>query len=63
MGDDESRREDARIEAQIEKGLCNGTLAECPYCYDIRDTKEMEEIYEETEEVMCRRCRVRREEG
>ena len=60
MGDDESRREEARVDALIEKGLRNGSLSECPYCGDIRDSKEMGEIYEDTGEVACLKCSDKR---
>jgi hypothetical protein len=32
MGDDESRREDARIEVMIERALRNGSMATCHAC-------------------------------
>ena len=41
MGDDESRREDARIEAAIERGLRNGTMGKCWYCKDITNHKDI----------------------
>ena len=37
MGDDESRREDARIEGIIERNLRNGTMGYCWYCGDPTD--------------------------
>ena len=63
MGDDESRREDARIEVASERGLRNGTLAECSRCGDIRRRGEIAEVMEETDEPMCRQCALRLEEG
>lgn len=34
MGDDESRAEDARIEAAIDKALVRGDMGYCWYCKD-----------------------------
>ena len=68
MGDEESRKEDARIEELQDRGLRSGKLAECPVCGDIRTWSEIAEIrdememMDETEPPMCRRCRDRREE-
>ena len=56
MGDDESRREDARIEALQDRGLRNGTLAECQPCGDIRARGEIEFVMELIGEPICERC-------
>lgn len=43
MSDDETRREDARIEARIERNLRNGTWGICWYCKDPTPKKDVDE--------------------
>ncbi len=62
MGDEESRREDARIEALQDRGLRNGSLVECQSCGDIRARGEVEQVMEEIGEPLCRRCADKRKE-
>ena len=69
MGDEESRKEDARIEELQDRGLRSGKLAKCPVCGDIRTWSEIAEIrdememMDETEPPMCRQCWDKRKEG
>lgn len=56
MGDDESRREDARQEVLIEKAIRAGKIAYCHRCGD-QDWVEWIEVYADAEPVaLCRDC-------
>lgn len=56
MGDDESRREDARIEAHIDRALLNGTWGYCFWCNDPTPYRERDEESEEFGRWVCRPC-------
>jgi hypothetical protein len=44
MGDDECRKEDARVEAAIDRALELGTMGQCELCGDITSHKEPETV-------------------
>lgn len=50
MGDEESRREDARIEAAIDKALLRGDMGYCHVCRDATARKD------EDDRWLCRYC-------
>jgi len=57
MGDDESRRDDARQEAAIDKAIRDGRIAYCHHCGD-QDWVEWVDVYDDEEPVpLCRDCK------
>ena len=54
MGDDESRREDARVDALIDKAIREWRIAECHHCGS-EDWVEYG-AYDREEIPLCRRC-------
>ena len=56
MGDDESRREDARQEVLIERAIREGRIANCHHCGN-QEWVEWVDIYDYSEPVpLCRDC-------
>ena len=56
MGDDESRREDARREVLIDKAIRSGKINYCHRCGD-QDWVDYIDIYDDSEPVpLCHSC-------
>ena len=57
MGDDESRREDARVEVMIDRALRNGTWGICVICGDPTPHQEPEEVAQHySPRWICKPC-------
>jgi hypothetical protein len=54
MGDDESRREDTRMEAAIERAIRRGDMGECG-CGTVTSHKGVDEVGE-SYRWLCQRC-------
>jgi len=54
MGDDESRREDARVDNLIDKAIRDGRIAECHHCG--REDWVKYGAYDDERIPLCRRC-------